>query len=436
MARVDALLSWLPPSQQESLAVPVGAVRRWLSGEILQSFGDIDSEEFEQQGSESPGRSDSFVIRYGDGRCQWISTGQIKPGDTLVISARRGGADDFGWLPEWDNNKHRSVNDLAEQAQFERFIQQRVRRLSFRLQPDVLKQWMDLSEELSSRLDQLCGAIKKESSSQSLREEASAILEYLSETMEPTISNSLPIKHFLNRPFQVHLHPAGDGVILVLGRELLMDDSQDMASHSQPVALQDHLLGVEQEIQHLAAQCGLSDELASTLALAGKYHDIGKADPRFQILLHGGDALAAAQGEVLAKSGINPSDRGAMKNAYERSGLPKGFRHELLSVAALQGNRQLEINDRELVEYLVGTHHGSCRPLPPFIEDNTEDCHHLALFEQPFPIMSQHNLHHIGSGWVDNFWLQVHRFDWWTLAYLEAIVRLGDWARSRKEVEE
>lgn len=432
---VDVLLSWLPPTGKESLAVPVGAFRRWLSGDSYQSFGDVDCEEFEQDLT-LPHRSEATVIKYEDGGCRWVTAEQIGPGDTLVIPSGRGGADEFGWLPEWEKNKHGSVKDLVEQVQLQRFIEQRKGRLTLRLLPDVLRQWVEISEELSSQLTELCVAIRGEQSVESLRDDVDAVLKKLSEAVDPVISESLPLQYFLNQTFQIHLHPSGDGVILTLGKELLISDTRDMSSHTRPIALEDHLLGVEHEIQRLAENCGLPDQLAESVAQAGKYHDIGKADRRFQTLLHGGDMLAAAQGEVLAKSGINPSDREAMQKAYERSALPKGFRHEVLSVAALQGNQHIELIDRGLVEYLVGTHHGRCRPLPPVVKDDCEDSFPLGIFEESLSIRPQHNLHNIDSGWVDNFWLQVRRFDWWTLAYLEAIVRLGDWARSRKEAEE
>ncbi|WOG26281.1 type I-U CRISPR-associated helicase/endonuclease Cas3 [Endozoicomonas sp. 8E] len=432
---VDVLLSWLPPTGRESLAVPAGAARSWLTGDTYQSFGDVDCEEVAQDSTQLH-HSKSSVIKYEEGGCRWVTAEQIRPGDTLVIPSGRGGSDEFGWLPEGKKNKHVSVKDLAEQIQLERFKEQKKGQLSLRLQPNVLSQWLEISEELSTQLSQLCVAIKGECGAESLRDDVDAILEDLSQTVDPVIAESLPLKYFLNQPFQIHLHPSGDGVILTLGRELLVSDTWDKTSHTRPIALEDHLLGVEREIQRLAEKCGLPDRLAETVAQAGKYHDIGKADRRFQTLLHGGDSLAAAQGEVLAKSGTNPSDREALQKAHERSALPKGFRHEILSVAVLQRNQHIALVDRGLVEYLVGTHHGRCRPLPPVIQDDFDDSYPLDLFEESFLISSQHNLQNISSGWIDNFWFQVHRFDWWTLAYLEAIVRLGDWAHSWKEAEE
>lgn len=93
--------------------------------------------------------------------------------------------------------------------------------------------------------------------------------------------------------------------------------------------------------------------------MAAKIHDLGKSEPRFQVMLHG-DPFAAAAGPVLAKSGLRKL---AEKNAaYAQSGLPRGFRHELASLALAEENDAL-------VCHLVGTHHGYGRPWFPVCHD-------------------------------------------------------------------
>jgi hypothetical protein len=61
---------------------------------------------------------------------------------------------------------------------------------------------------------------------------------------------------------------------------------------------------VAQRVRQFAAGCGLGERLALVLERAARLHDLGKADPRFQAMLYG-DEVAAAAGELLAKSGMD-----------------------------------------------------------------------------------------------------------------------------------
>jgi hypothetical protein len=38
--------------------------------------------------------------------------------------------------------------------------------------------------------------------------------------------------------------------------------------------------------------------------------------------------------------------------------------------------------------------------------------------------------HHIGSGHAERFWQLTRCHGWWGLAYLEALLRMGDWYAS------
>ena len=99
---------------------------------------------------------------------------------------------------------------------------------------------------------------------------------------------------------------------------------------------------------------------------AARLHDIGKADPRWQEAITGGD-LAAAE-VLLAKSppGVRPGQRR----------FPP-VRHESLSVAMAERDPQARSAaesdgaDWDLVLHLIGSHHGHGRPLPGNLEDPT-----------------------------------------------------------------
>ena len=86
--------------------------------------------------------------------------------------------------------------------------------------------------------------------------------------------------------------------------------------------------------------------------------------------------------------------------------LPRGWRHEMASVARLD---QMD----DLARYLVGTHHGHGRPLFPAAPD-------VALWRQmgDWAGLQARLLQHWGP---------------WGLALLEALLRLSDWAVSEAE---
>jgi CRISPR-associated endonuclease/helicase Cas3 len=71
--------------------------------------------------------------------------------------------------------------------------------------------------------------------------------------------------------------------------------------------------------------------------LAAELHDWGKADERFQAVLRQTDRTDAwlmvdTKPDLLAKSNGMPTTKVQRDAARERAGLPKGFRHEMLSM--------------------------------------------------------------------------------------------------------
>jgi len=149
--------------------------------------------------------------------------------------------------------------------------------------------------------------------------------------------------------------------------------------------------------REFALGCGLDDTLVTALGEAGRLHDVGKHDPRFQLL------LGAKPGVLLAKSGvIDP------RITRELAGLPRGWRHEIASVAA-------RANASPLVRYLVGSHHGRGKPWLPAAPD-------VDLWREA-----------AGADWPELHKAMVRDFGWWGLAMLEALLRLADWKRSMQE---
>ena len=210
-----------------------------------------------------------------------------------------------------------------------------------------------------------------------------------------------------------------------------------------------------------AAAIGLPEDVADSLEFAGLLHDLGKLDPRFQAWLHGGDELGAVgHAEPLAEPKAPPRDRAAIDRARRRAGYPDGARHEALSVALTSRNPGLWARSkgarRDLVQFLIGTHHGRGRPFwpvarakgplvgyalrPPALwpeaaapEDaGTASGTGAVVLSAP----ANTGLERLDSGWTDAFWQMVRDYGPWGLALLEAILASADHRRSRTHQED
>jgi CRISPR-associated endonuclease/helicase Cas3 len=207
------------------------------------------------------------------------------------------------------------------------------------------------------------------------------------------------------------------------------DDSSLTTGH---VGLVEHCENVGKYAKRFAAACGLADDLLDDVALAARLHDIGKADPRFQAWLYGGNLWAAVAGGLLGKS-LQLQTSAAREAARRRSGYPRGGRHELLSVRLAEGTPIQAAHDPDLVLHLIASHHGRCRPFAPWVDDPTPTGVSLSWDGNTLTAPSSTNLQRLDSGVPERFWRLVRRYGWWGLAWLEAIVVLADHRRSEDE---
>jgi CRISPR-associated endonuclease/helicase Cas3 len=209
-------------------------------------------------------------------------------------------------------------------------------------------------------------------------------------------------------------------------------DQDCTSSATVRVPLFDHLENLAKRAYELASQCGLPKSLAEDLRLAARLHDLGKADPRFQRLLRGGNPVVLP---LLAKSDAIPQTGRAYRALTERIGYPDGGRHELLSVRLAESANALlqHAHDRDLVLHLITSHHGRCRPFAPVIQDPQPQIVKLQLGSHSLEAQSDTRLEKLDSGVGERFWHLVRRYGWWGVAYLESILRLADHRQSEAE---
>lgn len=456
---VRRLLTLVPPRSVEAIELPIWAMRRWLEKDKrgVECLADIATDEPEYETAARAGRA---VFRWRGDReeSQWITPSKLRPGEAIVVPARYGGLDQYGWKPDSEE----SVADIG-QAAAEPFAG---RRFAVRVAPGLLVQRKpgETLKEIVVREKRLAEALTEALSgnaSGSWRDVRDALLTLdLPEDLRRGLER---LDHAKRGKIFVDLELYGEnekrprGAVFVapfgLTRKALREDEQDDA---QPNAteddaagstpgfrqtLEEHSAQVEEKALGFARAAGFAETRAQDLALAGFLHDAGKADRRFQAWLQYGDPLGPDPDnadEVLAKSG-----RFLPQRARESSGLPPNWRHEAFSVRlALAHGRFKDASDPELVLWLVGVHHGYGRPFFPHADDEDDKPRALPFaLHLPRELPPGYGPQSLAFSWNGFDWPSLFirlkaRYGVWELARMEAILRLADHRASEDRARE
>jgi len=434
---IQQVLTWVPPSSQESLDLPIWIVTQWLSANsrshedllplLIDYAGPSDQEE--DRFNLHPGR---IVWNYH--RKQSMPVDQIKPDDTIILPASYGGVDTWGFNPNVQ-----TASDVADQIDT-------AYHQHWRLTDSSIKPWADPSQSLPWQ--RLLTAAYHDDTPRNL------LQTYVDEFLA-TVPISSSESHLFNR-YQSHratatIVPYPDsmprGLILLWSDSTQNDiplnlDSDDHtnylgdSSYAAPITLQAHHEATEQWIVAPTNRQVLPFPVRDVVALAGRYHDLGKLDPRFQLLLHHGDAIATAIApEPLAKSRLDSRDQPAYDYARRTSKYPQGMRHEELSTRLVKRSNTLLLDPTlqafaPLLWHLIASHHGWGRPWLPVPEDASPvqidtdyDSHHWSASSSP-------ELGQLDSGWSEQFDQLQEHWGFWGLAYLETVLRLADYQAS------
>jgi CRISPR-associated endonuclease/helicase Cas3 len=448
-----ALLAAMPPKSGETVAVSLTAAREWLR--LVDSEPTIADSDFadapEQERDEDQPGAGARAFRWtgaDNKRTGIIRPADVRPNDLIVVPAEYGGCDVFGWNPE----RKEPVTDVADRAA-RPFA---AHRYALRLRPRLIAAVVPAGEDdeaaerarvLADDLPDLLAGWRDQPGNPKV----SGLIRALRDARPPPFIDEALRNLESARGAVQPLWPYGEdgegrplGVVLLATKGIrrgMSDAAADLAGGDPATeddwlgstpgyeqALPQHSSEVSNMAGEFARKVGLGAETAADAALAGYLHDAGKADPRFQAMLYGGDWAAVDDARLLAKSTRRAP------GAWARAGLPDQWRHEALSVRlAREHPRFQEANDRELVLWLIGVHHGYGRPLFPHA-----DCRDALDRDDLRAIEGERLLLEGGAGpqslafdfdgwdWAQLFERLKRRYGVWELARLETIVRLAD----------
>ena len=203
------------------------------------------------------------------------------------------------------------------------------------------------------------------------------------------------------------------------------DDELSLSLGAQdPSSLDGHGAYTAQQARRVATALGLPDPLSQVTVTAARYHDIGKADPRFQRSLQPGRKPGD---KPRAKS---PQPRSGWATNQAKAGWPRGGRHEELSRRLIEEwltrtEHRMEPEEAELLQHLVVSHHGRGRPFVPPVADIT--CGTTVNYPlDGTSVSASPDLATADWNQPTRFAALNARYGPWGLALLEAIVRQSD----------
>ena len=431
-------LALCAPTVIECLPVPLHLMRQWLEGKgsFKDASGDAPST-IEEEAYSKSGRkvvSEEMVqalLWRGEDSKPLESPYELRPGQTIVLRAVDEGWHAIGHVP----GATATTIDQAEEGQAS--IR---RRAVIRLHPSV---WWPQGEGESpaAKLKEWLREPDFEWQSKEAKEALQAMAEATCENV--SLSTRLGFLASVQKP-KAEPYPDGSGIVLWAldynpsesdAEVLPADDAygDPLLQGSKRQSLVSHTNQVAEFTLKYADALGLVGQ-KEAITCAARLHDCGKADPRFQAMLIQGPVGAAyALPALLAKSDSIPNSAWGRELARQRAGLPKGFRHEMLSVLlvsqpAAQSTLPPSCPHASLALHLIASHHGFARPFAPVVSD--EDPPAIQL-EGPGLTMGAeerlaHPAHALDSGVAERFWELTRHYGWWGLALLEAVLRLAD----------
>lgn len=345
---------------------------------------------------------------------QAVSAEELRPGDVVVLSARAGRYDAFGWNPE-PRTEVLDVSLLGPPG--------------VPLDPVALGQLASPGEELTAALA-LAKVLAEPPGPDDERDPGApqALVAHLAAAGPSALVSDVEWDELLARLRPEIRYGAGEpaGRLVVAPRsrmvtqvDLRADAFDELSFTATSPDLYEHVGSVGEVAARIARELGLPAHLVEAVRTAGRFHDLGKADQRFQRWL---DPAGTAQG-LSAKSA---SAREHWERDRMRAGWPRGGRHEELSrrlLVCYLDTHTVEW-DADLVVHLVVSHHGYGRPLMPAVRDAVPI--EVRAILDGAVLEASGDLSEVDWGQPARFRRCCERYGYWGLALLEAIVRQAD----------
>ena len=395
----DGARLWPRAADREAIDVPWTEVRETLKEEEIQRL-----------------TADGATI-------ETVFAFQLQPGDRVVLPAQRGLLDEFGWNPD----AQKPVVDASLAGN------------GLPLDSQALEHLCGV--RLKRQIDTALGiADEEEDIDQTAQQEAAGeVLEVIRAAETPAGWDDEEWAEFVNTLMPRVVQARREVPRLCVEKPVQEPRNIEFDETSlgpEAVELKAHGAAVGRRARDIASSIGLPPHLREVVEIAGRAHDIGKADQRFQRWLD----PEGRQDALVAKSST-PRHRWEATRAA--AGWPRGGRHEALSAWLVEawleqtpvwGDQlpQLSAEEqqtaKELLLHLVISHHGKGRPLVRPVADDTlaEVCGKVEGMDVRVPA----NLSRVDWNQPTRFKRLNDRFGPWGLALLEAILIRADHAVS------
>ncbi len=360
-----------------------------------------------------------------------VTPAELQPGDQVVLPVEVGLYDRTGWNPD----AREPVLDVAPLDAGLLWLDAVALRNLVPEAPDELRQEMEATVRGLRPSEQDLEREPEASDPEQEDERAGRLLEILVSLEPHPWLDQTEWSRYLARLREGRLVRDDRGLPLYLEaprveptRERLRlraDALEELSFEAGSAFLADHLGAVGEQARRVAERLGLTEIVAGSLEWAGRLHDLGKHDLRFQRWLD-----PDARSEVpLAKSHV-PRER--IEPDRRASGWPRGGRHEVLSVRLLA--RYLSENhlvgcDPDLVLHLIAAHHGHGRPWMGLARDSSPPA--VSTEVNGVRVLVSGDLQLPDWGQPRRFRVLCERYGLWGLALLEAILRQADHVVSR-----